>query len=77
MYHRDLPEGKIFETEEELDLALREGGWVDSPGKIGEPIPIVDTPKLAQAPLVNESKATTPIVSKKPGRPPKKFTGGK
>ena len=45
LYHSDLPEGRIFTSEEQYAEAVHDG-WVDSPAKIGEQVkPIeVDIP---------------------------------
>lgn len=33
MYHEDVREGKIFQTREELEKAIKDG-WVDTPAKL-------------------------------------------
>ena len=35
MYHEDTREGKIFQTREELEEAIK-NGWVDTPAKLSK-----------------------------------------
>jgi len=68
LYHRDKPQGEVFEDLESFDQAVGDG-WVDFPSKIKEAAKITEVVALPE-------KASLPppsIKTKKvPGRPRRK-----
>ena len=62
-YHKDCPEGRIFDSSELEELESQ--GWVDAPGKIGQKVEVA-APKI-EDPIVFPDDET-PV---KRGRPKK------
>lgn len=59
-YHKDCPEGRIFDSSELKELESQ--GWVDAPGKIGQQVEKEDP---------YDEKVRTPVKRKR-GRPKKR-----
>jgi hypothetical protein len=77
LYHRDFPKGKIFTDEDELNKAVAKGGWKEAPWLVGEPVPqVVEEKVIGDAPVCFPM-VDPPKKPRVPGRPSKKFKGGK
>ena len=58
LYRSDCPKGEIFEGQEAIDAALKDG-WVDSPVGLGEtPEPAPESPEESEPELEGDEDAS-------------------